>query len=111
MEKPASVAQKSRRFAVRIIRLYQYLTAEQKEYVLLPYEQAEGMEYSRGLLQAAKGKKSIAVFIGPEGGFETSEIEYAMEKGVKPITLGKRILRTETAGLTTLSILMYHLEG
>ena len=39
-----------------------------------------------------------------------SEIEQAKEAGAIPITLGKRILRTETAGLTTLSILMYHLE-
>ena len=43
--------------------------------------------------------QDIAVFIGPEGGFDEKEIETALEYGVSPISLGKRILRTETAGL------------
>ena len=51
------------------------------------------------------------MFIGPEGGFDEAEIARAMEKGIKPVTLGKRILRTETAGFTTLAFLMYHLES
>ena len=50
------------------------------------------------------------MFIGPEGGFEEAEVEYARENGVIPVSLGKRILRTETAGFTTLSILMYEIE-
>lgn len=50
-------------------------------------------------------------FIGPEGGFASEEIEQAMAHATQPITLGKRILRTETAGMTVLSILMYTLEG
>jgi 16S rRNA (uracil1498-N3)-methyltransferase len=54
--------------------------------------------------------KEIAVFIGPEGGFEESEIDFAFENGVKPISLGKRILRTETAGLAILSVLMFRLD-
>jgi 16S rRNA (uracil1498-N3)-methyltransferase len=53
---------------------------------------------------------SVGIFIGPEGGWEESEVEKAKELDVKPVTLGRRILRTETAGLTTLSILMYLLE-
>ena len=52
----------------------------------------------------------MAVFIGPEGGFDVSEIAEAGEKGMVPISLGKRILRTETAGLAVMSIIMYHLE-
>ena len=52
----------------------------------------------------------MAVFIGPEGGFEEAEVKAAMEAGVEPITLGKRILRTETAGFTVLSWIMYELE-
>ena len=48
--------------------------------------------------------------IGPEGGFEKEEISYALEHGIVPITLGKRILRTETAGMSVLSILMFLLE-
>jgi 16S rRNA (uracil1498-N3)-methyltransferase len=69
------------------------------------------MEETRDIINSIQPGQSVGIFIGPEGGFETSEVESAMEYGAKPITLGKRILRTETAGLTTLSILMYHLEG
>lgn len=79
--------------------------------VLIPYELAEGMQETRDIIAKIQPGQSIGIFIGPEGGFETIEVESAMEYGVKPITLGKRILRTETAGLTTLSILMYHLES
>ena len=53
----------------------------------------------------------MAVFIGPEGGFDESEIELAMDMGVEPVSLGRRILRTETAGLVVLSALMLRLEG
>jgi 16S rRNA (uracil1498-N3)-methyltransferase len=56
------------------------------------------------------GRQSIGIFIGPEGGFEESEIEAAKAAGAVPMTLGRRILRTETAGLTMLSILMFELE-
>ena len=57
-----------------------------------------------------KDCKRIGVFIGPEGGFSEKEIKEAMAAGAHPITLGRRILRTETAGLTMLSILMYEFE-
>lgn len=77
---------------------------------LVPYENAEGIEGARKLVASMKGKKSIAVFIGPEGGFEDSEIELALDNGASTLTLGKRILRTETAGMTMLSILMFELE-
>ncbi|MCI8549259.1 MAG: 16S rRNA (uracil(1498)-N(3))-methyltransferase [Lachnospiraceae bacterium] len=77
---------------------------------LFPYENAEGMEYTRKVLSQVKPGMRIAVFIGPEGGFEESEVEYGMERGFLPITLGRRILRTETAGLTLLSVLMFQLE-
>lgn len=77
---------------------------------LLPYENAEGIEGARKLVASMKGKKEIAVFIGPEGGFEDSEVEDAIQAGAKTLTLGKRILRTETAGMTMLSILMFSLE-
>lgn len=84
--------------------------AGEMDVALIPYELAEGMDATRAIIQGILPGQSIAVFIGPEGGFEREEIEGAMEAGVTPITLGKRILRTETAGLTTLSILMYQLE-
>jgi 16S rRNA (uracil1498-N3)-methyltransferase len=79
--------------------------------VLIPYELAEGMAETKQIISAIEPGQSVGIFIGPEGGFEISEVESAMAAGAKAITLGKRILRTETAGLTTLSILMYHLEG
>lgn len=84
--------------------------AKTMDVAIIPYELAEGMAATRKLIEAIQPGESIAIFIGPEGGFEKEEIEMALEAGVTPITLGKRILRTETAGLTTLSILMYHLE-
>ncbi|MCM1567866.1 MAG: 16S rRNA (uracil(1498)-N(3))-methyltransferase [Roseburia sp.] len=77
---------------------------------LIPYELAEGMDRTRELLAGVRPGQSIAVFIGPEGGFAPEEIELAMKEGIQPITLGRRILRTETAGLTVLSWLMYCLE-
>ena len=77
---------------------------------LVPYELAEGMEETRKIIEQIQPGQEIAVFIGPEGGFDEDEIRKAMEDGMRPVTLGKRILRTETAGMTVLSILMYHLE-
>ena len=81
------------------------------EMAIIPYEMAEDMEKTREILGKICPGQEIAVFIGPEGGFEEAEIEAAKEAGVLPITLGKRILRTETAGLTVLSWLIYLLEG
>lgn len=78
---------------------------------LIPYELAEGMPQTKQLIEQIEPGKSIGIFIGPEGGFDIGEVERAIEIGAHPITLGRRILRTETAGLATLSILMYHLEG
>ncbi|MCQ2507868.1 MAG: 16S rRNA (uracil(1498)-N(3))-methyltransferase [Dorea sp.] len=78
---------------------------------LIPYELAEGMNQTKEIIRAIEPGQSIGIFIGPEGGFEKEEVELAMDMGAKAITLGKRILRTETAGMTTLSVLMFHLEG
>lgn len=84
--------------------------AEPLDIKLIPYELAGDMARTKEIISAIEPGKSIAVFIGPEGGFEESEVSQAMEKGILPITLGRRILRTETAGLTVLAWLMYHLE-
>lgn len=54
--------------------------------------------------------KSIGVFIGAEGGFSEQEVVQAIENNILPITLGKRILRTETAGMITTAILLYEME-
>lgn len=77
---------------------------------LIPYELAEDMDRTRELIEGLQPGQDIAVFIGPEGGFEEEEIETATAAGATPITLGRRILRTETAGMTVLSWLIYRLE-
>ena len=78
---------------------------------LIPYENAEGMERTRRILESVVPGQKIAVFIGPEGGFEETEIRQAEEAGFEAVTLGKRILRTETAGFVVLSLLMAQTEG
>ncbi len=77
---------------------------------LIPYEKSEGIGRTRQIVSEIRPGQSVAVFIGPEGGFEETEVEAAEALGFQPISLGKRILRTETAGMTVLSILMYLLE-
>lgn len=83
---------------------------------LVPYEMEElvegagGMAKTKNIISNLTSGESIAFFVGPEGGFEDSEINLAMEEGFQPITLGRRILRTETAGFTLMSWIMYQLE-
>ena len=84
--------------------------AKELDVVLIPYELAEGMKETKQIISEIKPGQSVGIFIGPEGGFEKEEVELALLEGARAITLGKRILRTETAGFTTLSILMFHLE-
>ena len=84
--------------------------AEAKELdgAIIPYEREQETGI-RQFVQNFKGE-SVGVFIGPEGGFADEEIALAQENGITPITLGKRILRTETAGMTTTAILLYELD-
>ena len=84
--------------------------AKEMDASIIPYEDAKGIGHSREVMASLKGKGHIGVFIGPEGGFEDSEVQKAMELGIEPVTLGRRILRTETAGMTVLSILMFQME-
>ena len=77
---------------------------------LIPYENADGIDKTRKILDNMDKTKNIAVFIGPEGGFEESEVDRIKNFGFEVITLGKRILRTETAGLALLSNIMIRLE-
>ena len=83
--------------------------ASSLEYNMIPYELQDGIQVSRQIVEEACSKESVGIFIGPEGGLE-EEVEKAMEIGAKPITLGKRILRTETAGMALLSIMMFQLQ-
>lgn len=84
--------------------------AAEMDIKLIPYELAEGMACTKQIFSNLGEGKDIAVFIGPEGGFEEKEIAGAKECGIQPITLGKRILRTETAGFTVMAWIMYQLE-
>ena len=77
---------------------------------LIPYENADSLDMTRRILENMDNTGNISVFIGPEGGFEEDEVKKAIDLGFEVITLGKRILRTETAGLALLSNIMIRLE-
>ncbi|MDR2888957.1 MAG: 16S rRNA (uracil(1498)-N(3))-methyltransferase [Lachnospiraceae bacterium] len=85
--------------------------ASQMDVKIIPYEMAGDMEKTKQLIGSIGVNQEIAVFIGPEGGFAENEIGDAMAAGIIPVTMGKRILRTETAGMTMLGWIMYQLEG
>ena len=78
---------------------------------LAPEQDTTARLAAQKLFEQIEPGQSIGIFIGPEGGFTPEEIELAMNHQVQPITLGKRILRTETAGMAVLSVLMFQLEG
>ena len=77
---------------------------------LVPYENERGMEATKEAVLELKKDDTISVMIGPEGGFSEEEIELVKEENMKIISLGKRILRTDTAAIATLSMLMLQLE-
>lgn len=84
--------------------------AKELDVLLVPYEMAEDINKTRELMGSLKSGQSIGFFIGPEGGIDQAEIDMLKEVGASTITLGRRILRTETAGLTVISWLVYLLE-
>lgn len=86
------------------------LYAKNMDVKILPYENEEGIARTKSVMEAIRPGERVAVFIGPEGGFAPEEVEAARSAGFCTVTLGKRILRTETAGLMTLSVLAYTLE-
>ena len=110
----AAAKQSKRRIVPRVSNVMSFKEAVAKavsmEVKLIPYELAEGMEHTKSLINNLKPGQDIAVFIGPEGGFEEAEIGQALTAGIEPVTLGKRILRTETAGFTVMAWIMYQLE-
>lgn len=77
---------------------------------IIPYENYKDMTETREVVDKIKPGMKVGIFIGPEGGFDESEVDKALENGIERISLGKRILRTETAGLCILSILMFKME-
>lgn len=84
--------------------------------VFLPWEGEKSLPLSSVLddfapeEQASGSAPRISFFIGPEGGFDPKEIDTAQELDVRTVTLGRRILRTETAGMAVLAMLIYRLE-
>jgi 16S rRNA (uracil1498-N3)-methyltransferase len=73
---------------------------------LIPWEEENALSL-KDILREKNSSQDIYIFIGPEGGFAREEISRAMERGVRPVTLGPRILRTETAGMAVLTMILY----
>lgn len=93
-----------------IVSLRQFADWEKYDLILVPYENENQQGLKRVLEQYEAGTAlKIAVVIGPEGGFEESEIQFLIEKGAKIVSLGKRILRTETASIAITAMLQYAL--
>ena len=84
--------------------------AKEMDLFLVPYESKNGMEDTKTALSQIKSGMSVGILIGPEGGFDEKEVELAFENGGKVVSLGKRILRTETAAITSVSMCMLHAE-
>lgn len=84
--------------------------AKKLDLFLVPYENKDGMASTKESLKQIKSGMSVGIIIGPEGGFEENEINLATQTGGKTISLGKRILRTETAAITAVGMCMLHIE-
>jgi len=84
--------------------------ANKLDVFMIPYESKEGMAATKAALERIKSGSTVGIMIGPEGGFEEKEIEEAVSAGGVSVSLGKRILRTETAAMTAVSMCMLHTE-
>lgn len=84
--------------------------AKELDMFLIPYENKDGMSSTLLALKKIQNNTSIGIFIGPEGGFDEKEIAYAVENSGQTVSLGKRILRTETAAITSVGMCMLYSE-
>lgn len=84
--------------------------ADDFDLFLVPYESEDGMRSTQNALAKIEKGSKIAILIGPEGGFDEKEIEKCKEKGMTVVSLGKRILRTETAAITSVGMCMLYSE-
>jgi 16S rRNA (uracil1498-N3)-methyltransferase len=84
--------------------------AKEMDVFIVPYENKDGMKATKNALSEIKKGMSVGILIGPEGGFDEKEVNEAFEIGGKVISLGKRILRTETAAITSVSMCMLYAE-
>lgn len=78
--------------------------------ILFPYENEENRTIKDCLRQITCLPETVAIIIGPEGGFSDKEARMLDEAGAERVSLGKTILRTETAGPAALAMTMYELE-
>lgn len=84
--------------------------AKELDIFMIPYESKHGMKDTKNVLAKIKSGVSVGILIGPEGGFEEYEIDLSTEAGGATISLGKRILRTETAAITAVGMCMLYAE-
>jgi len=84
--------------------------AKETDVFLLPYEAKDGMAATQAALRGIRPGMTVGILIGPEGGFEPREVEAALAVGGMAISLGKRILRTETAAVTAVGMCMLYAE-
>lgn len=80
----------------------------QMDLAIVPYENEKQSGF-KDILKSKAAIKKIGIFIGPEGGFEGDEVQICIENNIIPVTLGPRILRTETAGFVAATIALYEL--
>jgi 16S rRNA (uracil1498-N3)-methyltransferase len=107
-------AQQSRRGRLPIlhdIMSFQYACKAAVGLAILPWEEESAQSIGSVLVGLPKTKDghSIGIFIGPEGGFSAGEVEHAWNCGIMPVSLGRRILRAETAGLVSAAVTLYEL--
>ena len=110
-----SAAKQSKRVVIpkvnSIISYKQFLEkSEDLSVLLVPYENKEGMKATKEALKEIKSGDTVGIIIGPEGGFSEQEIDLAVEKNGKTISLGSRILRTETAAIASVTMCMLYAE-
>ena len=110
-----SAAKQSKRTVIpEIFEITSYKQAMEKakemDLFIVPYESKDGMNSTKNALSKMKKGMKVGILIGPEGGFEEKEIFEAEKIGGEIVSLGKRILRTETAAITALSMCMLYAE-
>ena len=110
-----SAAKQSKRVVIPkvndIISYKQFLEkSEELSILLVPYENKDGMKATKEALKEIKSGDTVGIIIGPEGGFDEKEIDLVTEKNGKTISLGSRILRTETAAIASVTMCMLYAE-
>ncbi|MBO6159221.1 MAG: 16S rRNA (uracil(1498)-N(3))-methyltransferase [Firmicutes bacterium] len=83
---------------------------KETDLVLVCYENEQTVSLKTALTGYGEKPSSVSIFIGPEGGFDTNEIDYLTAQGVRSVSLGPRILRTETAGMVASAMVLYHFD-